>query len=183
MLIRAHMDPRGNLRVFCLYIVANCDTIKMMSELNVLDIILFVFFVIAGIAGAKKGFLEDFSQKAGYFFGFLVAIAFTKILTGYVENTFSIPLWLSAALAYIILYLAGYLLIKYISSVLRSVLKSNFSAFFDSLLGFVLKFAEFVFLACVVVRLLYYQNLFDLKPVIESSFICSKVLFRVINIK
>lgn len=154
-----------------------------MSELNVLDIILFIFFVIAGIAGAKKGFLEDFSQKAGYLIGFFVAIAFTKSLSGFVMKTFSLPLWLSSAASYVVLYLLGYLLIKYISSVLKDALKSNFSAFADSLLGFILKFVEFMILACIIVRLLYTQSLFNLKPLIDSSFICSKVLFKLMNFK
>ncbi len=147
-----------------------------MGSFNTLDIILFVVLILAGVAGAKKGFLEDFSQKAGYIIGFFLSLAFTRNFAAFLCGRFAVSLWWGTALSYFLLFMAGYLLVKYVSSVLKEALESSLSLFVNSFLGFLLKIVEFIFLSCIIIRLLYTQSLFDLKETINSSVICSRVL-------
>ena len=54
-----------------------------MEYIKALDYVIFVLFIIGGIWGAIKGFIEEVSTKLGYILGFLFAMMFTHTLCGF----------------------------------------------------------------------------------------------------
>ena len=106
-----------------------------MGILNTVDYIVIVLVVLGGIKGAIKGFLEELSQKFGLFLGLFASLMFTQTLTPFVQDKLSLPLWVATGLSYVVIFLVGYLLMKFIGSLLQTVFKSSNLEFIDNLLG------------------------------------------------
>lgn len=145
-----------------------------MSNLNTVDIVLLVLFVIGGIQGAFKGFLEELAQKFGFVFGFVVALMFSKNLSSFVLDKVSVPVWMGCGISYVILFLAGYLFIKIISKIISDIIDSDAANFVDSLLGFVLGLFEMLIVCGALIQLLGHQSLIDLDTYFNGSLINTK---------
>ncbi|MCR4676680.1 MAG: CvpA family protein [Sphaerochaetaceae bacterium] len=152
-----------------------------MSALNTLDYIIFVFAMIWAVWGAIKGFLEELSQKFGYVIGFLTGLMFTASLAGFFEERLSIPYWIAAFAAYVILFLLGYLFIKVIGNVLQTIFKTANLSVLDNFLGFFLGLFEAIIILGVLERLLLNQSVISISNYIEGSFFSQKILLPFMN--
>lgn len=147
-----------------------------MSILNTVDYVIIVLMILGGIKGAIKGFLEELAQKFGLCFGLLAALIFTQSLVPYVQSQLSLPLWVATGLCYVVIFIAGYLLMKIIGSILQTVFKSSNLEFIDNLLGFFLGVFELIILLGIVVSLLQHQSIINLSSYIDGSFLVNKLI-------
>lgn len=147
-----------------------------MSALSTLDYIIFVLVMIGGIFGAIKGFIEEVSQKFGYFAGFIVATMFTVALASFVMDKTGFPKWFASFIAYIILFMVGFILIKALGSMLESIFDTAKLSAVNNILGFILGLLETLIFIGVVETALSFQNLFNLTNLFNSSFVSSSII-------
>lgn len=152
-----------------------------MSYLNTVDYIIIALLLLGGIQGAIKGFLEEFSQKFGLIVGFIVALMFTVALSPVFETRLGLPVWLSACLSYVSLFLAGYLIMKLIGTVLQAIFQSANLDFVDDFFGFVLGLFEMIIVIGFLVVLLSHQKLIDLNSYFDTSLLCNKLIVPFFN--
>ena len=152
-----------------------------MKYLTTLDYILFIIFMIGGIWGAIKGFLDEISSKFGYVLGFILALMYTHLLSPVFVDNLGFPLWFASFTAYFIIFVAGYLIMKGFGAILSNIVDTANLSVVDNLLGFFLGLLEAFFLFAAFEYILGYQNLFNLKPVFEESLFSSKLILPFAN--
>ncbi len=147
-----------------------------MKYLTVLDYILFILFMIGGIWGAIKGFLDELSTKFGYVLGFILAIMYTHLLSPVFVDHLGFPLWFASFLAYFTIFVVGYLLMKAFGGILGHIVDTANLSVVDNLLGFFLGLAEAFLLFTAFEYILGFQNLFNLKPLFDESLFSRKLI-------
>lgn len=147
-----------------------------MKYLTVLDYVLFVLFMIGGIWGAIKGFLDELSTKFGYVLGFILALMYTHLLSPVFVEHLGFPLWFASFLAYFSIFVVGYLLMKVFGSILGNIVDTANLSVVDNLLGFFLGLAEAFLLFAAFEYILGFQNLFNLKPLFDESLFSRKLI-------
>lgn len=152
-----------------------------MQYLTVLDYIVLALVAVGGIWGAIKGFIEELSNKFGYVAGFAVALMFSNYLIPVLDDKFQLPPWLNACLSYVILFVAGFLVIKMIGSILQNIFDTANLTSIDNIAGFIIGVAEAIVLIGLVETLLSHQSLIDLNSYFEQSVISQKLIFPVFN--
>lgn len=150
-----------------------------MSNLNTVDLILIVLFVIGGIQGAFKGFIEELGEKFGFVFGFMSSIMFTKSAVGLVLKQIDLPVWAATGLTYVVLFLIGYLLIKAISSIISNIFDSSTANLIDGILGFLLGLFEMMIVCALLIEILNHQSFFDIAQYTNGSVLNNKILSQV----
>lgn len=135
--------------------------------------------MVGGIWGAIKGFIEEVSQKFGYVNGFIVATMFTIAFSKVFKEKFDFPQWFAAFLAYFILFMVGYLLIKGLGAILENIFETAKLTSLNNFLGFLLGFIEAIIVIGVLETVLSYQNLFNVSSLFEGSIISSSVILPV----
>lgn len=149
--------------------------------LSTLDYIIIAVVIVFGIWGAIKGFIEEIARKFGYFAGLVVALMFTKGLSGIFEDSFDLPLWLASGLSYIILFLAGFLLIKALGNMLQNIFETANLNAVDNLAGLILGLVEGVVVVGFIEVLLSHQTIIDVRYMIDMSPISSQVIIPVFD--
>ena len=147
-----------------------------MKYLTVLDYILFILFMIGGIWGAIKGFLDELSTKFGYVLGFILAIMYTHLLSPVFVEHLGFPMWFASFLAYFAIFIVGYLLMKAFGGILGHIVDTANLSVVDNLLGFFLGLAEAFLLFAAFEYILGFQNLFNLKPLFDESLFSRKLI-------
>jgi len=147
-----------------------------MKYLTVLDYILFILFMIGGIWGAIKGFLDELSTKFGYVLGFILALMYTRLLSPVFVEHLGFPLWFASFLSYFAIFIVGYLLMKAFGGVLSHIVDTANLSVVDNLFGFFLGLAESFLLITAFEYILGLQNLFNLKPLFDKSFFSSRLI-------
>lgn len=103
---------------------------------NSVDIIVFSLAIIAGIVGTLTGFAKAFSHRSGYIIGFLVALMFTKIVAEILTQSFNLGPFLASLVAWVVLFLVGYLLMRTVGGLLDTALTATGLKQVNALLGF-----------------------------------------------
>ncbi|MBR2282213.1 MAG: CvpA family protein [Spirochaetales bacterium] len=147
-----------------------------MQYLTTLDYILFVLFMIGGIWGAIKGFMEEVSTKFGYIVGFIVALMFTHLLVPVFSDKVGLPVWVAALASYFILFMVGYLIMKALGGILSNITDTVHLTVVDHLLGFVLGLVEAFVMLAAIEYIMGFQNLFNLQHLFEESLFSSKLI-------
>jgi uncharacterized membrane protein required for colicin V production len=147
-----------------------------MKYLTVLDYILFIIFMIGGIWGAIKGFLDEISNKFGYVLGFVLALMYTHLLSPVFMDKLGFPKWVAAFAAYFIIFVAGYLIMRGFGAILSNIIDTANLSVVDNLLGFFLGLLEAFCLFAAFEYILGYQNLFNLKKLFDESLFSSKLI-------
>ncbi|MBQ2048851.1 MAG: CvpA family protein [Spirochaetales bacterium] len=147
-----------------------------MKYLTVLDYILFIVFMIGGIWGAIKGFLDEISNKFGYVLGFILALMYTHLLSPVFVEKLSFPKWFAAFTAYFIIFVAGYLIMRGFGAILSNIIDTANLSVVDNLLGFFLGLLEAFCLFAAFEYILGYQNLFNLKKLFDESLFSRKLI-------
>ncbi len=152
-----------------------------MDTFNVIDWIIVGLCGIGAIWGAIKGFVDEFSQKSGYIAGLASALMFTKMLLPKVSDL-GLPYWLGAFLSYVVLFMAGFLIIKLFGTILKRITDTAGLSFVDNLLGFFLGLVEMVVVIGILETVLNYQTVFDLTKQFNGSIISQKIIMPVFKI-
>ena len=147
-----------------------------MKYLTVLDYILFIIFMIGGIWGAIKGFMDEISNKFGYVLGFVLALMYTHLLSPVFMDKLGFPKWVAALSAYFVIFVAGYLLMRGFGAILSNIIDTANLTAVDNLLGFFLGLLEAFCLFAAFEYILGYQNLFNLKKLFDESLFSSKLI-------
>lgn len=144
--------------------------------LNGVDVIIIVLAIIGAVAGAARGFAREFSARAGFLIGFLVALLFSKVSAPLLVDTFSLPVFWATFIAFIVLFVIGYLLVMFIGSLLDRALDALHLDWLNRLLGFLLGVVEMLILVAFIIYLLELQQVIDVSVYLDPSTITTKVL-------
>lgn len=135
-----------------------------------IDIIALAVLAIAALRITFKGFITEFMSKAGLIIGFLAALMFSSLLTPVIEQQLNLGRW-SNAISFIIIFLAGYLLMRIFSSVLTNLLEALHLDALDKVFGFALGLVEGAIVISLLVYLLKLQTIIDVTAMLESSWV------------
>ena len=147
-----------------------------MKYITTLDYIIFILFMVGGIWGAIKGFLDEVATKFGYVLGFMLAIMFTHRLSAFFQYQAGFPAWFAAFLSYFFIFVCGFLLMKGLGKILLNIVDSAKLTVLDNVLGFVLGLLEAFFLMAAFEYILGFQNIFNLSDIFEKSLFSSKLI-------
>ena len=147
-----------------------------MKAITALDYVIFILFMVGGIWGAIKGFLEEISTKFGYILGFILALMFTHKLSAFFQNKAEFPAWVAAFTSYFLIFVLGYLFMKGFGKILSNIVDSANLTVVDNVLGFVIGLAEAFLLISAFEYILGFQNLFNLQQYFDASVFSSKLL-------
>ena len=136
---------------------------------NSLDIIVFFLAIIGGITGTLTGFADAFTHRAGYLVGFFVALMFTKILGEVLVDSFALSLFFSSLISFVVLFIAGYALMRVIGNLLDTALNATGLRAINGLLGFIWGVAEVLVFASFILYVLEMQKAFDFSSVLDKS--------------
>jgi membrane protein required for colicin V production len=135
-----------------------------------IDIIALVVLAIAALRITFKGFIPEFMSKAGLIVGLLAALMFSSLLTPVIEQQLGLGRW-NNVISFVIIFLAGYLLMKLFSSVLTNLLEALHLDILDHIFGFALGLIEGAIVISLLVYLLKLQSLIDVSAMLESSWV------------
>ncbi|QSI05667.1 CvpA family protein [Treponema pedis] len=121
-----------------------------------------------------RGFIAEFFSKAAVIVGGLVAVLFYKLFTPIISGLMG-PQALSAVIAFLILFLATYLVIKLIELLLGSLFSNQSLKSLDRALGFFLGLIEGLLLIAVLLMLIHLQPVVNPAKLLDGS-IFAKIL-------
>lgn len=138
------------------------------------DIVFFVIILFFGIMACAKGFIKELFGKLSVIAGILVAVLFCGKLSPYLENIIKIQT-ACVVIAFILLFIATFLLVKIIQTVIGSIASGDILKSLDRLLGFVLGVLEGLAIVCFILVLLKAQPWFNADSLTSDSFFWAKL--------
>ncbi len=146
--------------------------------ISVVDIVIFVICMISAVFCCIRGFVMELSKWAGLFVGLLVAIMFcstlSPVLSGNLPWSLPAPVW--TVISFLVLWLAGFLVIFILGNMLRKIVETFNLGAVDNLLGFIFGLAVSLLAIGVIVYLLTKQPVFDFSSIINSSVIIRTII-------
>lgn len=136
---------------------------------NSIDIIVFSLAIIGGIAGTITGFADSFAHRAGFIVGFFLALMFTKMLAELLFDSFGLAMFFSSLISFVVLFLAGYVLMRVVGNLLDTALNVTGLRAVNSLLGFIWGVIEVLVFAAFILYILELQTAFNLSSVLDKS--------------
>lgn len=133
------------------------------------DVVFAVIILALAIAGAVKGFVAELFGKAALVLGLIVAVLFYSKLYPYIARWISIDFF-AQAVAFLLLFIATYLLVKILQHVIGSFFQSEIMSGLNRTLGFFLGVVEGVLVVAVVLIAMYAQPWFDIGSLFDGSF-------------
>ncbi len=152
-----------------------------MQYLKTIDYVIFIVFMVGGIWGAIKGFLDELSSKFGYVLGFILALMFTHTLAPVFSNSLGFPDWFAAFTAYFLIFIVGYLIMKGFGGILSNIVDAANISVVDHVLGFVLGLLEAFVMVAAIEYILGFQNVFNLQSVFEESLFSRRMIIPFAN--
>ncbi len=143
---------------------------------NIVDVAIVAIAFFAAVAGAVRGFALEFSSRAGFLVGFVIALVFSHLGANLVLDTFSLPLFWSTLIAFIVFFIIGYLLVMAVGSLLDRTLDAMGLEWLDRLLGLVLGVIEVFVVVAFIIYLLDLQKVIDLSAYMNPSVITTRLL-------
>jgi membrane protein required for colicin V production len=136
---------------------------------NAIDIIVFSLAIIAGIVGTLGGFAKAFAHRSGYIVGFFAGLMFTKIVAELLAQSFYLGPLLSSLVAWVVLFLVGYALMRIVGGLLETALTATGLRQVNALLGFLWGVLELAIACALILYVLELQRVFDLSSVMDKS--------------
>ncbi|MGI6466383.1 MAG: CvpA family protein [Sphaerochaetaceae bacterium] len=138
---------------------------------NIVDLIIIGIAFLAAVVGSVRGFAREFSSRAGFLIGIIIALYFAKNVQTLIIKNFDLPLIWSTLIAFLVLFAAGYLIIMIIGNLLEKTLDALGLKWLDRFLGLVLGVVELLIVVGLVVYLLNLQSVVNLRPYLDNSVI------------
>ncbi len=133
------------------------------------DLIFLAILVFFVIRTTIRGFISEFFSKAAVIIGGLVAVLFYRMFTPIILRLIGEQVFVPV-IAFLILFLATYLLIKLIELFLGSLFENDSLRSLDRALGFFLGIIEGLLIIIVVLIILKLQPLFNTDAFLAESF-------------
>ncbi|AEC01865.1 CvpA family protein [Parasphaerochaeta coccoides] len=133
------------------------------------DLIVLIFCILGGVSGGINSFSRILGKRAGALIGILFAFMFSRSLSVYVMQAFSLGTFVSVLVSYCVLFTVTYITVSVLGTVLGNILESVGLDPLDRLLGFVVGFLEAIIICVLVLHLLEIQRLIPLQDYIHPS--------------
>lgn len=144
-------------------------------EFSALDIVFVIILVIAALRGAFRGFVTELLSAAAIILGIIGAVLFSKMVGELLATHLGLTQW-SEIIAFLLLFLVVYLVIKIFEGALNNFIDKLKLGNLDRALGFFLGILEGILLIAVIVFVMTVQPLFELDEVLKGSVIAKIVL-------
>lgn len=144
--------------------------------LNIVDVLILIIALLAAVTGVTQGFTMKFSSRVGFLVGFLVALLFASLGSKLIIDTFDLPLLWSTLIAFILLFIIGYVLMMLVGSLLDRTLDALHLDWLDRLLGLVLGIIEAFIMVSFIIYLLELQKVIDVSIYFERSVLTMKII-------
>lgn len=146
---------------------------------STLDFVILGLTLIGALWGAIKGFIDELADKFGYVVGLAAALMFATVLSSIFMEYISMPQWLASFLSYVVLFFAGFLVMKIFGKILSAIFSRAHLKGLDAFLGFVLGAAEMFIILGFFETILLSQNLIDISSLVSESFISTDYLLPI----
>ena len=132
------------------------------------DLIFFAVLIFFIIKVTVRGFIAEFFSKAAVIVGALIAVVFYKLLTPFITQLLG-PKALSPIIAFLILFLSSYLVIKLVEVLLGSLFSSKSLKSLDRALGFFLGLIEGLLIIAILFMIITIQPVAQPAAVLDDS--------------
>ncbi|MCR5731905.1 MAG: CvpA family protein [Sphaerochaetaceae bacterium] len=139
-------------------------------EFGILDIVMLIVLIASSVGCCLKGFISEFSHWGGLMAAYFTGIMFTKPLAVKLTEVLpSLPAFVPALLAFVILAVIAYILIHILGSLLERMADAFYLGYVDNILGFIWGLAIAAFIIGFIIWILKFQNVIDFTPMFENS--------------
>ncbi|UTC75854.1 CvpA family protein [Treponema sp. OMZ 792] len=138
------------------------------------DIVFLIILTFFAVKVTVTGFIDEFFSKAAVIVGGLIAFLFYKLLTPVITELLG-EKSLSAVIAFLILFLSAYLIIKLVQVFLGSLFSNESLKNLDRSLGFFLGLVEGLIVIGVILMLINIQTFISFDKILSES-IFAKIL-------
>ncbi len=132
------------------------------------DLVFFAVLIFFIIKVTVRGFIAEFFSKAAVIVGALIAVVFYKLLTPFITQLLG-PKALSPIIAFLILFLSSYLVIKLVEVLLGSLFSSKSLKSLDRALGFFLGLIEGLLIIAILLMIITIQPFVQPAAVLDDS--------------
>lgn len=135
---------------------------------GLLDIIFFILIIISSLRGAFRGMIQELISLAALFISLMLAAIFYPDGTKWLQSRSSLD---DAAtfIAFICIFLASFLLFKLIQKAIVYLINESPLESLDKLLGFFFGILEGLLICFLIVYLIDFQELVDMRSITGKS--------------
>lgn len=151
-----------------------------MIKLSVFDILLLIVAVSIVIKVCIRGFVAEFFSFAAFVAAAGAAFRFFRPLAQQLPFP-SIPPKMLSVIAFFIIFIAVFLLVKLIEQLVAAVFKNQILASLDHALGFFLGLFEACVVIIIILAVLQLQPLFDASTLLLNSMIVQELAPFLLN--
>ena len=146
--------------------------------IGIVDMVIFLIVMISAVVNCIRGFVSEFSHVGGLIAGFFTGIMFTSTLAVKLNEVipYSLPLWVSSLLSFVILVLIGYLIIRLLGNAVETIVDSFHLGAINNILGFFWGLFSSIFFLSVIMYVLTLQTVFDFSNIFSSSIFITRVI-------
>ncbi|MFA5570949.1 MAG: CvpA family protein [Sphaerochaetaceae bacterium] len=148
--------------------------------LNIVDLIVLVLLLLGAIVGTAKGFSKEFGSRLGFIVGFIVALFLSQLGAQFLMNTFELKRLVATIIAYVVLFILGYILMMAVGNLLEKALSAVGLKWLDRLLGLLLGMFEIVVVVAVVLQILDNSVVQSLIPSLKQFLVGSEA-YKLLN--
>ena len=141
----------------------------VLAGLGTLDVVLMVVILILAIRAAIRGFVAEAFGVAAVVAGVAVAAILVEPASAYVDVSIGNESFWNKVVAFLVLFLATYLVLKLVEHILHRVSRTLRLQQLDHLFGLALGVAEGVVLGAVAIAAMQAQPWFDVAALLEQS--------------
>ncbi len=132
------------------------------------DLLLSALIILLMLKVTLSGFIAEFFSKAAVIAGTITAIMFYRLLSPLIVSLLG-PAIFPDIVAFLLIFLAVYLVIKYIQNLAGAAFESETMTNLDRAMGFFLGIAEGLLLVIVILIFLKNQRWFDASRIMHNS--------------
>ena len=144
-----------------------------------IDIVFAIIILAIAISATVKGFIAELFGKAAFILGLVIAVMFYGKLYPYIVKWVSV-VFFAQAIAFILLFVATFLLLKIIQHVIGSLFQSDIMSGLNRAMGFLLGIIEGLVIVSVILVVLNTQPWFDTTGLLADSFF-ARILSGIIS--
>jgi membrane protein required for colicin V production len=126
--------------------------------MNVIDILVSLFFLVMFYFGFKKGVVRQLNNQTSVYIALVASFYCVKIGANFVEINWSIPRFLSIPLSFILLFVCVILLLFLFTLLIEKTIKFLKLNFLNQMLGGFFSFFKYVFYLLIPFILVYFIN-------------------------
>ncbi len=140
-----------------------------------LDIFFLFLLLVISLRCVLHGFVDEIFSVASIVCGLVVAFLLVKPGAEYLKNQFHVSV-VPEVLAFCALFLITFLVVRFISLILKDIVNRIQLTSLDHILGLVLGLLESFVVISIVLLVLYYQPLIDLSATLNKSMFAQYLL-------